>query len=1173
MMNTIKQRLLFLIVVAASYAAIGWCQANLGGITGRVTDPTGAAIPEAAVVLTSLDSGTAYTAGTSGDGLYAFSGVTPGRYRINVTKTGFQTFSQQPIIISTATIITLDIGLTVGTVAETVNVTAQVAALETTSAEVGTVMPQQQMLDLPLYVGGSAAIGATGRRQLEDFTYLTPGVQGNQWSTSVNGAPGMSQDVLVDGYSLVQMGDQGFIASDTPPYEAVAEFKMENTLYPANVGGAIGVEQFTLRSGTSKYHGDVYDFMRNSALDSRGFFPSFVAQMHQNEYGATFGGPVYIPKLFHRDGKTFFFFTYTGFKLRGGLPPAGLDTIPTPQELKGDFSDYPYPIFDPVCDRGTANEHRCSSTETRQQFSYEGKLNVIPPSLLSGVAQRTNALVPPPDIPGAYHNNYYDRSSAPANENDEEFKIDRTLTDKQHLSGSFWMTRAYTDIHGGLPLPLDPQWRVTPNKSYDVRINYTDTISPTLINHAGAAFSRTIPGWSTRVLDPRLGNQVIQIPGIPPDAHGYPYFDFTDNGGYYSYGNTGNCCQFPTVMFRYDLGDDLTWVKGKHEVKLGALWYIRKYETATLLGEAGMFDFDSNSTSQPNDPAHFSLWGNSYASFELGEAYSGNRAIPAPTRFFTDQQWALYAQDSIKVMPKLTFTAGIRYEIPVYATERNGNLAELNLTEPNPGAGGLPGTLMFLGTGTGRSGTKNMFGSYYGGIEPRLGLAYQLNSKTVLRLGYGIFRLPPNYGLLNQGSWWATGFGSFPSFTTTDLGVTPAFNMDVGFPTTNITLPNTSPTQLNNGPIYIINPDAYKMSLTNSWSVSIQRELPYNILLDAAYVGNHSTNLWSSNENLDQVNPKWLNLGPELNAPVTCLSNGSCPNSIAAGVKVPYAGFPTYFSIAQALRPYPQYTNIYDVWQPDASAGYNALQLRVQKRFSNGLSFLGSYTLSKNLGDTGVDTFFAAGTGLTGLNTYNRHIEKTLVGFDQTHYIVLSWSYALPFGAGKKFLSSAKGVVNQLAGGWQLNSVETYDSATPLSISGGPALPIFNGVGNRPNWNPTAGNGRSSVSMGSFDPAVDKYLVLTPWSQPAAYTFGDGPPNQPNLRGPFQYQEDLSIFKNFKFNSEARYLQFRVEAFNVFNRVVFGGPNTNFNTPATFGIIGGQANRPRFIQFALKFAF
>jgi hypothetical protein len=434
----------------------------------------------------------------------------------------------------------------------------------------------------------------------------------------------------------------------------------------------------------------------------------------------------------------------------------------------------------------------------------------------------------------------------------------------------------------------------------------------------------------------------------------------------------------------------------------------------------------------------------------------------------------------------------------------------------------------------------------------------------VVRAGYGIFRLYPNYGRMNSGIFWNSGFGATLSTSATDQGIHPAFNLDQGFPLADLNLPNVDPSQNNGGSATYVNSSANKPALMQSWTLDVQRTLPYNMMLDAAYVASRTTGLWTGLENINQVNPKYLKLGNILYADI----NSS--DAAAAGITSPYPGFSG--SVAQALRPYPQYTTIWDMFQPTGYNTYHSLQLRLQKQYSNGLSLLTSYTFSKNIGAQGGDTFgdIFGGGGLNSIDSFNRKIEKTLAPIDQTHIFVLSWVYELPFGKGKRFLSRLNPIANQALGGWQLNSIERYQSGTPISVSGGSDIPLFGG-GNRPNW--ISSKVRSSVSMGSFDPAKDVYINVSAFSEPAPFTFGTAPPTLPNTRVPALYNEDFSVFKKFGLRSESRYLEFRAEFFNILNRVVFGGPASNVNNPDSFGTIGSQANTPRVIQFGMKLLF
>jgi len=353
--------------------------------------------------------------------------------------------------------------------------------------------------------------------------------------------------------------------------------------------------------------------------------------------------------------------------------------------------------------------------------------------------------------------------------------------------------------------------------------------------------------------------------------------------------------------------------------------------------------------------------------------------------------------------------------------------------------------------------------------------------------------------------------------------------------------------------------------LMNTWTLDVQRELPFNTVLNAAYVGSRTTGLTTGLENINQVNPKYLSLGNLL------LADVHSPEAAAAGIGVPYPGFEG--SVAQALRPFPQYNTINDFYQPTGFGNYHSLQARLQKRFSSGLLFLASYTLSKNIGTVANNTFgsWFGGGGFGAMDTYNRALEKGIAGFDRTHVFVFSWAYELPFGPGKRFLGHSNPVAKQLLGGWQLNAIHRYQSGTPIGVYGGSDLSQLFGGGNRPNW--ISNDVRTDVSMSSFDPARDIYLNINAFSQPAPYTFGNAPPRLPNVRSPAYYNEDFSVFKKFYLASEFRYLEFRAEFFNVLNRVVLGSPSSSINNPNTFGMIFYQANPPRVIQCGLKFIF
>jgi hypothetical protein len=1127
-------------------------QGNLGGLTGRVTDSSGASVPDVSIQIRNVETGQETKAGTSSDGAFLASSLAPGLYRVVVSKTGFRTAVRESVLVSTATVTTADFVLEVGSTSESITVSGSDVQLQTTSAELGTLMPTKAILDLPISMGGAATTGATGRRQIENFMFLTPGVTGTQWNKSINGAPGFSQQVLIDGIDMQNIGAPGFIAEASPPYEAVEEFKIQNTLYPAEFGGGFGVMNFTMRSGTNAFHGGLFEFFRNEALDSRTFFGgSRKALLRQNEFGGTLGGPVLLPGYNGRD-KTFFFFAYSRFELRGGVPVGQFVTLPTALQRSGNFSDYPFPIYDPAT---TAPDG--SGAFRREPFAN----NQIPPSRLSAVAQRVLPLIPQPDLPG-FFNNYLSRQNQPSTDDDWSLKIDHQLTSDQRLSGAYWWVRGKTTINGPVAGELNPGFRVTPTTASGLRLNHSYSITPTLLNRVGFGYTPTSPTWSRWLLDEREGNKVLQIPGISETSRGYPVLNFNGPTPYAGLGNSANNGTDPQFFQNWSVADDAAWVKGRHQFKFGGSFRYRRMTVQDRRNEGGTFTFNALSTSQPNS-ADFARFGNPFASFLLGEVYSANAAVPAPTRQYNDQFLAAYFEDVFKVSSRLTLSLGLRYELPFYVRERDGIISFLDPTRPNPAAGNLPGGLVFLGEGPGRTGSNEIIPGYNIGFSPRLAITYAMDRKTVIRTGYGIFRVETAVGRMNSCQFWCSGFGLQPSYTSTDSGVTSAFPLDRGFPPNPVLPPVFDPALNNNGSVTMINGDANRMAFSQSWTFAIQRELPFGINLDLAYVGTKSSGTWTGLSVPNQLHPSYLSLGQTLNANINSAA------AAAANIRPPYPGFTG--SVAQALRAFPQFTNIDDVYQPTGYNFYNSVQLRAQKRHSSGLSFLVAYTLAKNIGFPGGDIFgdVGGGGGARGIDTYNRKLEKSVVGSDQTHVLITSWSYDLPFGRGKQFLSGSGRVMNALVGGWAFNAIHSYRSGTTIAVGGGPALPLFGGA-NRPNW--ISADVRSPVSMSDFDPARDRYLNINAFSQPPLFTIGNAPPRMPHVRIPAFLNEDFSLFKNIGI-TEALTLQIRGEAYNVLNRVVFGGPAANINNPATFGIIGSQANTPRLIQLGAKLIF
>jgi len=821
---------------------------------------------------------------------------------------------------------------------------------------------------------------------------------------------------------------------------------------------------------------------------------------------------------------------------------------------QGDFSDWldpaktgagiPIVIYDPQTTRSDVQ-----GGFVRDPFP----VNIIPANRISVFAGRVIPLILDPDSAG-FTNNLVSRSKEPVDDWDWSVKIDHTFSARHKLNYSMWIQKDDRFIYGDVPGTLD-HGQINDEVGRGVRLNYDFFIRPNLINHLGLGYGRRRSDFFPPASVDKT-NDYFQIPAIGTfaTANATPNFNIGDI--------TSLGTQWATTLERgntYNLVDNVTWIRGRHSVKTGL--DFRKYQYNTWYPQfgQGIFNFDNRLTSQPNSP-DFGILGQAFASFLLGQVQSFNQDREMSRRGFHNDYYSAFVQDDFKITPRLSMSYGVRFEVPLPLSEQYDRLSALDLSLPNPGAGGRPGALAFAGFGPGHTGKKRFADTHYD-WSPRIGLAYQVNEKTVVRAGYGIFHSQTNGNAADGYIVGAvgTGYQYQPFSQSPDNGVHPAFLLDNGPVILPVQLPTLDPTLANNSSADYIDSQSGKTAYVNSWNLSLQRELPGKILLDAAYVGQHGVNLVGSLSNLNQVPSHYLSLGPLLTADITD------PAAAAAGIFAPYAGFTG--SVAQALRPYPQFSNIGIYAEPTASNRYHSFQLKVQKRFSDGLSFLVSYTASKNITNAESNSGFSY-TSPRPPDTEQRHLEWAVATNDIPQNLVTSFVYELPVGPGKRFVNKG-GAVGKILGGWQIAGIARYYSGTPLRIRGGAPLPLFGGS-QRPNRVPGV-DIRTAVSRSNFDPAKDVWLNVDAFEKPAAYTIGNVGPRLPNVRGFPGYNEDFTIFKFIPFTEQMK-LEFRAEMYNVFNRVNFGGIGQNINNTSSFGTVSGVAD-PRHIQFMLKFHF
>jgi hypothetical protein len=1160
---------MLLVAIPATHR-LSIAQETRGSIRGTVQDTSGALVPGATVTIVNTRTGVTATVTTSPGGDFALPNLSPGAYTVIVEKNGFKKSVNENVEVLVATPSVVDIQLGVGAVTQSVTVAAQTVPITETSGDRGTDISPTTLADLPTELSDD-------NRRIESFVFLTPGVTGDTFSTRINGAPTNSSELLMDGLPFLDGCCNGEFEQYEPPYESVDEFKMQNNTYSAEYGRGVGVENFHFRSGTNQFHGDVYDFLRNNVLDSRGFYSPTVGINKQNEYGVTAGGPVYIPKVYDGRNKTFWEFTGTWFKFRGAIRTS-LTSVPPMTFTEGDFRNdldsagNLIPIFDPATTRPDG-----AGGLTRDQFQCGGTLNVICSNRISTISKAFIPLMPTATLPGIFNNLLAGVPSAPTNNHYDLIKIDHNIGSKTSLHASYYRSYADATSPPAIPGPLGVTTdEIFPGNS--ARFGLDRSLTPNIQNTFGATFSR--PSGSNYLLP---SAQTAINNAIAPQGFSFPALGIP---GFVGFGS--GSINLISAIPGFGLRENVNWAHGRNLMNIGLELRWEDQNVIPNINFPGIYGFSTATTSLPDSPS-FASWGNGFASFLLGAPTSLTKAVPIGDRNLRTAYRALYFQDDFRLSKKLTLNLGARYDIPEAITEKYNRISTLDPNVPNPGAGGLPGALVFAGTQGGpclAQGGASLCRSYianhdYREVQPRLGFAYRLNDMTVVRGGFGItFIAGGNVKIFgpNINSYYLTGFQSQETLISPDGGISPIPGIDLTNLTTigwdqgitPVPLPQRTLTAANGQGIDYWDPTGGRQSYMELWSFTVERKLPGQIALETSYVGNKGTRLAANEENLDQVNPSWLSLGNELTDNVTCLADASCPNAIAAGVKIPYTGFTG--SINQALRPFPQYANINSNTQETGNSTYESLQVRAQKFFSHGVSFLAAYTASKTLSNT---TFQFASFNSGPIDTYSRKRDKAELPDGYPQILSLSTVYELPIGPQQKF-ANVGGPVGKLLGGWEVGYIGSYYSGPFLPISGGPSLPLFND-GNRPNV--VSGMPQLAPRTGKFDPNVDLWLNAAAFAQPGPLQFGDAP-RVLNARDPAFYNENLSILKRTRIR-ESINVEFRAEFFNLFNRTIFGnsgtnvlfgpGLDTNFNDTTGFGKIGSQANQPRQIQFGLKF--
>jgi hypothetical protein len=1124
-----------LLLTAMTLHAPSVAQENRATIVGTVTDQQGNVIPNAIVKATNIETNAATTTTSNEAGLYTLPFLSVGQYRISVTATGLKTSLRDNIELRVGDRIHLDFSMEVGAVTETVNVTSQAPLLESATASRGQVIDEEKVRDLPLLGRNPFLLAA-----LASGVQITPSQgsisfrpfdNGGMDAISINGGRQRSNEFLIDGAPNTGTENGGVGAlSFVPSPDAVQEFKVQSNTYDAQFGrtggGTINV---SLKGGTNKLHGSLYEYFRNDVLNANSFQNNAAGAKRTafrwNQPGMVIDGPIRIPKLYDGRDKAFFMFSWE--KIISSIPSPVTRTVPTLEQRNGDFSKtlqangQPITIYDPLTTTCVGN------TCTRTAFAN----NIIPANRIDPVAKKLLDYFPLPNQAGNTQGffNFFNSPNARTDEYDQfATRLDYNLSEKHKLSGR-WLRGNRHETRGlaGYKKEASPFF-LHSRKNIGGGMDVTSTFSPTLVSNFKVNFIRhefTIDQYGDNFDITNLGfpsslkNQLARqfFPGVTAT-------DYDSMGGL-GFGN-GSTYTFSDAS---SFSEALNKTVGSHTLKFGGEFRVLRDNYIQPTSSFGTFNFTKGFT-QRNPLAADAASGNAFASLLLGYPASASAPINA-TYAFQHLYYGAFFQDDWRVTRKLTLNLGLRWDYESPTAERYNQLNagfDKTATSPLVAPGLSPkGGLLFV-----NKDNRLPYKRDLNNFGPRVGVAYQLNEKTVLRGGYGLSYLPA----FDPGT--RLGFSVGTDYVaSTDGGLKPANTLSNPYPN-GLIRPSGSALGLATllGQSFTFYDTDVQIPKNHQFSFGVQREIPWKMVLDVSYIGSRSRNLITS-QSINEVSAADLAKGAAvLNAQVTNPLAGLIPSNAALNG-------PTIVQ-SQLLRPFPQFTSLTQDRMTIGRAWYNSLQARLEKRFSNGLHYLFSYTFSKNMEAVGY------------LNAQDQigQLASVITADHAPHRAMISGGYDLPL------FKNSGALVRGIAGDWKLNMIGTFQSGLPVNTPGGvyligdPRLP--DGKQSWTRWFNTCADA-SETPVFQIQPAFTLRLHSTRFS---------------NIRTDRPPTFDISLFKTFRFRENLA-LQVRAEAFNFANTPWFGAPNTTA-TSSAFGVTTlSQINDQRNVQLGMKLIF
>jgi hypothetical protein len=1165
-------------------------QTDRGTITGTVSDAANALLPDATVTAKNNATGAQYRTKTTDTGNYTISSLPAGTYDVIVEAQGFKRFVSQNIMVQVAQTAKVDAAMEVGEISQDIIITAEAPLLQTQSAEQSTNISGELFNSLPINFGATNSV-----RGWLSFIQLAPGIsmpnQNSPQTANINGAPAGSFKIYLEGQDVTSTNDTVWTSTvAAASVETIGEFAIQTNNFSAEFGQVLGgVFNFTTKSGTNELHGSAYEYLTNEALNARRPFSTPTAASprapkaldRKHDYGFSVGGPVYVPKLYDGRNKTFFFFNLE--KYRNVTRSSGaLATVPTEAYRRGDFSAaltgnrlgtdvLGRPIMEnAIYDPRTTRTVTVNGTQHIVRDPFPN--NIIPTSLLDPVALKIQAMIPNPDN-GELIGNWDPRISNNRFQSIPSVKIDHNFSSNSKASG-YWSVQRTDQITAadGLPIPITGR-RDQKIYGHTLRVNFDHTLSPRFLLHLGAGYLRFHnPDSAPDDVINFDAVSAIGFRGAATEPSGFPRIVGPNLGNLQ--GNRGGMGVMGPQQANKFWNDKLTsvasgtWVRNNHTYKFGGEFKQEVWSDSNLTATQGRLAFTEEQTALPylqTTTVGGGSIGYRYASFLLGLADTATVAAPKQVQW-RKQAWSFYGQDDWKITPRLTVGYGLRWDYGGQGHELHYRTSQIDLNTLNPSAGGLPGAFVYEGFGPGRC-NCTFTKPYKYAFGPRLSVAYQWDDKTVVRGGWGV-----SYS--QMGNWWYVTGGSLTlglGFNSIDFS-NPAFGeaavrLQDGLTYDRADLSRASldpgirplPGQVSSfGDAWwgvIQDRNGARPGRVNQWNIAVQRELLRNLTLEVAYVGNRGVWLEANDlVNVNAINPARLQaLGLDLSNPADrqlLTSRIDSPLAASRGFTRPYPEFPGSATVAQSLRPFPQFADRLAVrWAPVGNSWYDSLQVTLTKRYSQGLDLTAAFTWQKELvlgsgGNPGL-------AGPPANNVFNRDAQKSLASTSQPYIFVTGFAYTTPRWGPNR-------VVENILGNWTVGGLLRYASGAliPIPFSNNNLSPlIFQGT--RMDRVPGEPLFLKDPGCKCIDPRRDLALNPSAWQDAPPGQFSSTAPFQNDYRWQRQVTENVSLGRRFPIKERMSF-EIRAEFFNVFNRLFLPMPASGNPTAAVTRNTAGE---------------